>query len=47
MMEEHQEAIHATNLHSFGTPSQQWLEWLDSLAVKTNIIINEEENKND
>jgi hypothetical protein len=52
MLEEHQEAIHATNNGTFGAPSVEFLAWLeslhsasDSLSVKTNIT--EEENKND
>jgi hypothetical protein len=47
--EYNQEAIHATNKGTFGTPSREWLEWLDSLhsasdslSVKTNVT--EEEN---
>jgi hypothetical protein len=43
MMDEHQEALHATNNGTFGTPSQEFIKWLESLAVKTTII-NEEEN---
>jgi hypothetical protein len=50
MLEEHQEAIHATNNSMFGEPSNAFIKWLeslhsasDSLAVKTNVI-NEEEN---
>jgi hypothetical protein len=43
MMEEHQEALHATNNNMFGEPSNEFIKWLESLAVKT-IVINEEEN---
>jgi hypothetical protein len=49
MLEEHQEAIHATNNGTFGVTSTEFINWLESLhsasdclAVKTNIT--EEEN---
>jgi hypothetical protein len=41
--EYNQEAIHATNNDMFGEPSNEFIKWLESLAVKTNVI-NEEEN---
>lgn len=27
------EMIHAVNSHEFGTPSDAWLKWLDSLST--------------
>jgi hypothetical protein len=53
MLEEHQEAIHATSNGTFGVASTEFIKWLESLhsasdclAVKINVIT-EEENKND